>query len=346
MADLFLAEILEQPAALAATADYWLDAQLARRLRQLPPRPSSLVVLTGMGSSLDACYPACVFLNRHRVRAVAVETAELLYYHPALLSPDSLLVVVSQSGESAEPVRLLADLDPACPVVSVTNGLENFVARRSALALDLRAGPELTVSTKTYVSTIVALLALSHHVAGVEIDDFAAEVRRTIAALEQFLGDWEAPVQALVRLAQSRAHLWLVGRGPSLATAEEGALILGEAAHRPAKAISGGHFRHGPLELVSEHSGYILFTGERRTRELVLGLGRDIARYGAGVAWVGPGAPVHAGFASLLLLEDLDPCLLPVLEIVPIQLLAWSLARLQGRTIDGFEKLQKVTRTE
>jgi glucosamine--fructose-6-phosphate aminotransferase (isomerizing) len=342
MADLFLQEILEQPEALRSTCNAWLDGTLARRLGELlaGKRPS-LVLMTGMGSSLDACYPASAFLSSRGLRSAVIETSELIYCHAGLLGAGSLLVVVTQSGESAEPVRLVETLG-GIRIVSVTNGLDNSVARRSTLALDLAAGVEKTVSTKTYVSTLVALVALARALAGEPEAAFASEVDGAIGELERLLAARDARVAPLVDAVQACRDLQFVARGPSLATAHEAALILKEAARRPAEAVSGGHFRHGPLELVSERGAYVLFAGAPATRPLMLRLARDIARWGGRVVWVGPEGDEPARVA----LEERDPYLLPVLEIVPIQLLAWSLARSEGRTIDGFEKLTKVTRTE
>lgn len=344
--DLFLDEILEQPAALVGALRYWrAGADLRARLAALASDASGPVVLTGMGSSLDACYPASVFLNRRGRAAFPVETSELLHYFPEVVTPGTLLVVVTQSGESAEPVRLLERLAPGGRVVGVTNQPDSAVARRSALVVDLRAGPELTVSTKTYAATLIALGALAHVIAGDEINAYERQVEVTIAALEEFLRGWQSRVEPLVALAAARDHLSLVGRGPSLATAHEAALILKEAGHRVCEAISGGLFRHGPIETVSERSGYILFPGDPRTRDLIMGLGRDIRGHGGGVVFVGGDAGA-AGAGDTVAIAEVDPLLLPVLEIVPIQLLAWSLASREGRTIRGFDRLTKVTRTE
>lgn len=342
--DLFLTEILEQPQALRSSLAQARDAApLRSRLRETWRR-LRLVVFTGMGSSLDACYPACILLNERGLPAVAVETAELLHYYPALRSEDCLLIVVTQSGESAEPVRLMEELTPQTGVISVTNGLSNTVARRSMLAVDIHAGTELTVSTKTYVASIFTLVQLAYALLGVAPEENAQEFNETIDHVEKFLDGWRARIQPLVTLALSCRHMSLIGRGPSLGTAHEGALILKEAGHRLWEAISGGHFRHGPMELVSEDLGYILFPGSGSTRDLMLSLGRDISGYGGKVAYIGP-APV-TGNALWLTRPGGNPYLAAALDIIPVQLLAWSLASLEGRTINGFEKMGKVTRTE
>ena len=98
------------------------------------------------------------------------------------------------------------------------------------------------------------------------------------------------------------------------------------------------------MELVSKDFGYILFPGAGRTRDLMLRLGRDISGYGGNVAYIGP-APT-TGDGLWITLPGGNPYLVPALDIIPVQLLAWSLAFQDGRTINGFEKMGKVTRTE
>jgi glucosamine--fructose-6-phosphate aminotransferase (isomerizing) len=151
-------------------------------------------------------------------------------------------------------------------------------------------------------------------------------------------------VRPLVDAAAASSHLSLIGRGPSLASAHEGALILKEAARRSSEAVSGGLFRHGPIEVVSERGGYIFFPGDSATRGLILGLGRDIARYGGRVVYVGAAEEAEGG--ETVALPETHPLVLPILEIAPIQLLALALAAREGRTIGGFERLTKVTRVE
>src|SRR5881409_447430 len=130
--DLFLKEISEQPHALRSVLRHWegeaIQAMLRERLGEWRP---PLAIFTGMGSSLNACYPAAAFLNDHGLAAVAIESAELLHYYLALRAGSNLLVVVSQSGESIEPVRLMEELEPPAFVITLTNGLQNTIARKS-----------------------------------------------------------------------------------------------------------------------------------------------------------------------------------------------------------------------
>lgn len=144
--DSFLAEIAGQPDALRRAARA-LDEQLdtIEAVRDAGRRAGGGVVFTGMGASYDACYPAVNELAVHGVLALQIDAAELLHFRTPVLSAATVLVIVSQSGRSAEVVRLLdASEDRAeRPVVlSVTNGLANPLAVRADLRLDTRTGTE------------------------------------------------------------------------------------------------------------------------------------------------------------------------------------------------------------
>src|SRR5438105_1312153 len=150
--DPFLAEIAGQPAALRRSAA-GLHDQLAV-LRRVPAvRNGRQLIFTGMGGSYDTCYAPVTALASAGISGLMVDSAELLYFRRPTLSGATLMVVVSQSGESAEVVRLLEELHhtPDRPfVVSITNGQNNAVARMADVSLDSRAGQEKGPSTMTF----------------------------------------------------------------------------------------------------------------------------------------------------------------------------------------------------
>src|ERR1700730_3750991 len=116
-------EIIQQPAALSSVRKFYTSpgAIRATALRKLATRWPPLVVFTGMGSSLFAAYPAQAYLTSLGIRALVWETAELLHHHLKILRPDTLLVAVSQSGETVEIVRLLERVPPKLGIAAVVN---------------------------------------------------------------------------------------------------------------------------------------------------------------------------------------------------------------------------------
>src|SRR5580704_11802831 len=116
-------QVLQQPAVLADVRKYYSSSgaipikSLRKLVRNWPPT----VVFTGMGSSLFAAYPAQAYLSEQGIRALVWETAELLHHHLKILGPDTLLVVISQSGQTAEVLQLLKSLPAEARALAVTN---------------------------------------------------------------------------------------------------------------------------------------------------------------------------------------------------------------------------------
>src|SRR5206468_1619686 len=135
------------------------------------------LVFTGMGGSYDACYAPVTALASVGITGVMVDSAELLYFRRPTQAGRTLLVMVSQSGESAEVVRLIEQLDgePERPfTVSITNGLDNTLARLANVALDSRAGHEQGPSSMTFGAALVVLAALADVLAGRPVEEALA----------------------------------------------------------------------------------------------------------------------------------------------------------------------------
>ena len=353
--DSFLAEIGGQPDALRRAARALVDQRDTIEAVRDAGRRAGGVVFTGMGASYDACYPAVNELAVHGVLALQIDAAELLHFRSHVLSPATVLVLVSQSGRSAEVVRLLDALDgrPERPVVlSITNGLANPLAERSDLRLDTRAGTEEGPSTMTFASSLVQLAAVagalserSGRVGGVKVDPI--ERARTAAheaseAVETVLDDETlAP-----RLAGSADHETLVvlARGPARAAAEMGALTLKECGVT-AESYETAAFRHGPFELAGPGLSAVVVATEPETRSLDLGLAADLVGTGASVVVVSSEGDVPEGALGVRI-PSVDRLLSPAVSIVPIQLLAWRLANARGRVPGVYTRASKVTTHE
>jgi glutamine---fructose-6-phosphate transaminase (isomerizing) len=151
-------DLLSQPDALRDTIGQLSESKglqtLARRLQKGRFRN---VVLTGMGSSFHGLNPLLLQLTNAGHAAILVETSELIYYRRRLLTPDTLLIAVSQSGRSIEIVRLLNENHRQAPIIAVTNTADSPLGRRSTAMVLTCAGEEYSVSCKTYVCALLAL---------------------------------------------------------------------------------------------------------------------------------------------------------------------------------------------
>jgi glucosamine--fructose-6-phosphate aminotransferase (isomerizing) len=367
--DRYLEEILGQPAALTRAA-----AGLAEQAAVLDavagPARREPIVLTGMGSSHDACLAAASVLGRAGILATPIETAELLHARRPALAGAGLVVMVSQSGESAEAVRLaesiLSGVGRRPTVLTITNGADSRLSGLGDLALDTRAGVEVCPSTMTFAGSLVVLSAVCDILAGASAEDAvaAADWEASVAAVSagRLLAEPEACGARLERWLGGRRTIYALGRGVGLAAAEMTALSLMEAAGVPAAAMPTAEFRHGPLEIAGPGLAVVLFSLEDATDDLDRDFALELASAGAAVLLVGregrsavarsAEAASPLGFSSPddgvepIAVPETSRILAPAVAIGPLQLLARRLARARGRRPDAFALASKVTTRE
>jgi glutamine---fructose-6-phosphate transaminase (isomerizing) len=338
----YLQDILDQPRALEDTLDA-LDTSkplldLAQRLQK---GTFQRIVLTGMGSSFHALHPLNLQLISHGFTAIMVETSELIHYKARFFDANTLIVAVSQSGQSAEMVRLAEVNRKRSAVIAVTNTPESPLVKQATAALFTQAGREFSVSCKTYVTALIVLKWLSHILCQSEPKQSRRELRNAAPAVAAYLANWKEYVISLTEHLGHIRHLFLVGRGASLAAVGTGALIVKESDHFHAEGMSSAAFRHGPLEMLSEETFVVVFSGDDRTRDLNLRLLADIQHGGGRAELVGETAALHC-----FRLPEHGNSIRPILEILPIQMITLALATLAGREPGKFELATKVTTTE
>jgi glucosamine--fructose-6-phosphate aminotransferase (isomerizing) len=349
--DRFLEEIAGQPDALRRAAAALVDQRdLLDRVREAGQQSRTLV-FTGMGSSYDACYPVVNDLAGRGIPSLLVDAAELLHFRRPVLNAQTLITIVSQSGESAEIVRLVSELAKQRYrpfVISVTNGLENVLARRADVRLDTWAGREEGPSTMTFAAAMATLSGLARLLAGDSVDTAVDRTRTGAeqAALseERLLADPTAFASDLETWHDRRGLIVLLGRGPARAATEMGALILKESGVM-AESLESGMFRHGPLELAGPDMTAIVMATEPETRRLDLSLASDLVETGANVLVITPDGEAPKG-ARAIATGYLDRALTSAVSIVPVQLLAWRLAQTRGRRPGEYTRASKVTKSE
>src|SRR5438876_135379 len=251
-----------------------------KKLRDLAARLQKgkfkTVVLTGMGSSFHALHPLHLGLTNHGLTAIMVETSELVHYKSRLFDPKTLIVAVSQSGQSAEVVRLLEINRGKSSVIAITNTPGSPLAAQSNAAIVTRAGTEFSVSCKTYVTALVALQWLGDLLCGRDLRQTREELRSSCPAVRDYLSGWKDHVLSLAVPVSNMRDFFLVGRGSSLAAVGTGALIIKESDHFHAEGMSSAAFRHGPFEMLSDETFVLVFAGDSKTGDLNRRLVEDI----------------------------------------------------------------------
>ena len=338
----YLDDLLDQPRALRAT---WSrlkdDAVFARIASACAGSQFERIVLTGMGGSFFGFHPLSIELAEHGWTPMMVETSELIHFYPHLLTPSTLVVAVSQSGRSAETVRLMELNRGKATVIGVTNDVSSPLGAESAFAVLIAAGEEYSVSCKTYVSTVLALGMIGAALCGMEISERLRDLESAPDVAEGYLRNWESYGVELADLLSQVKDIFLVGRGSSLAAAHTGALIMKESDHVHAEGMSSAAFRHGPFEMLEKDVFVGVFAGEAKTRALNEQLFEDVR---------GTGAPAvlfaHDAERAACRLPEAHPALSPIVEILPAQMMTLALAALKGREPGRFDRVSKITSIE
>jgi glucosamine--fructose-6-phosphate aminotransferase (isomerizing) len=309
-----------------------------------------------MGGSYATCYPLAACLAEAGRTALMLGSAELLHFRAGILGPSTPVIAVSQSGESAELVLLAETIrgrTDGPPIVAVTNGRDNTLARTADLVLDTRAGEETGPSTSTFGAALVVLAGIGKVLGGATADaaceGLSREAERAAVSIERLLTTGALGDDVLAWLGV-REDVVVLGRGPARAAAEMAALTLKEAVGLAAEALESAQFRHGPLELAGPTLAAIVIATEPETEELDRALARELREAGAAVLEITraegvfaapePPAAFHVGIGAI------DRSIGPAVSMVPIQLLAHRLAIARGREPGTYVHSAKVTTRE
>ena len=338
----YLRDLLHQPLALENTlASLGTSKPLQDVATRLNQGKFQRVVLTGMGSSFHALHPLNLELISHGFTALMVETSELVHYKNRFFDPKTLIIAASQSGRSAEMVRLVQTNHKCCTVIAVTNTPDSPLAKHANATVFTQAGNEFSVSCKTYVTALMALKWLGGVLCERDLRRVRQELKHAGPAVAAYLADWKDYVHTLAQVLKNTRHLFLVGRGASLATVGTGALITKESTHFHAEGMSSAAFRHGPFEMLGDETFVLVFAGDAKTRDLNQRLLDDIHQQEGRAELVDQDTSLPC-----CRITEHGPSVRQILEILPVEMITLALALQAGREPGRFELASKVTTTE
>jgi glutamine---fructose-6-phosphate transaminase (isomerizing) len=336
----FEQDILEQPAALRRQAGY----DLPEGIRSLVEHGWDRIILTGMGSSHFAGVPTWRALARLGLPVWAIDTSKLLDT-PGLVTPRTLVIATSQSGESAEIVEMLNRVDSGTlkmgELIGVTDSASSALAQGSTITAMLNSGPEATVSTKSYLNSLAVHARLATAFAAGDDTRIVAEIDAAADSVATMIHQPDLEPRANSIIAESNRRIVAIGQGNDGATAHYAALIVKEASKVAVEGFVGGQFRHGPFELAGPGLTAILFGLRSRGRvPTLLRLAGDLVATGSQVLVVGDvrvdGAETLWSPPSSLFGELAN-------DAVVAELLAVALARANGVSPGSFAFGSKIT---
>ena len=337
----YIGDILSQPAALReALINYSSSA-----LDKINLAEFDRVILSGMGSSCYAAYPALIELSKQATPVQLVNAAELLHSLRGMIAPRCLLWLNSQSGRSAEPVNLLEQIEVQSParLLTFVNDVSSPMGERADVCIPIHAGEEATVSTKTYTNMLAVNLLAAIQLNGGNVDLAMQEMRAAADSMESYLVNWETRVQELDDALGEFDELFLIGRGASMSAVWNGSLTNKEAAKYAFEGMHAADFRHGPLEIVSEGFAALIFAGAGQTSALNRELAREIIGYGGNALWLDSAPDLEI---PTIFFPETSELTRPLVEILPMQMLTLAMANRKHIEAGKFRHLSKITDRE
>ncbi len=354
-------EIFEQPRAVAATLEGRLGSSGVLAGIFGPDAQPLLDKVQGVhivacGTSYHAGLIARVWIEKFARLPVNVEVASEYRYRDVVVPDHTLLVAISQSGETADTLAALRKSSQRgyLGTLAICNVPESSLVRESMLQLMTRAGPEIGVaSTKAFTTQITALalltleLAQSRGLAETELAKLAKQLAHLPQALQKAL-QREAEIEQLAAKIMHRQHALFLGRGAHFAVALEGALKLKEISYIHAEAYPAGELKHGPLALVDENMPVIAVAPNNAMFDKLQANLEEVRARG-GKLYVFADRQVtldHNTHEHIVRLDAGGLLIAPAVFTIPLQLLAYHVAVLRGTDVDQPRNLAKSVTVE
>ena len=354
-------EIFEQPRAIAETLEgrisgqTVLEAAFGLGAAEIFSKVQGIHIIA-CGTSFHAGMVARYWFESLAGIPCSVEVASEFRYRQPVVRRNSLVVAISQSGETADTLAALQEAKQRGfgASLAICNVPESSIVRETDLALMTRAGPEIGVaSTKAFTTQLVALLMLvivlgRRHGLSAQVEiDLVAQLKSLPARIEQALA-LDAQIEKLAERFADKHHALFLGRGTQYPVAMEGALKLKEISYIHAEAYPAGELKHGPLALVDANMPVIAVAPHNDLLEkLKSNLHEVKARGGELIVFADDSVDVEADpQIELFKIGSVPDPIAPIVFTIPLQLLAYHVAVLKGTDVDQPRNLAKSVTVE
>jgi glucosamine--fructose-6-phosphate aminotransferase (isomerizing) len=356
-----LKEIHEQPQAIIDTmrgrllqeaGDVQLDAEAIQGL----PDDIDRITLVACGTAWHACLVGKYLLERLAGIPCEVDYGSEFRYRDPILGPRSLVVVVSQSGETADTLGAVeAARERRTPVLAVCNVVDSSIARRATAVLYTHAGPEISVaSTKAFTTQLTALYLLGLRLGRKRgridaergrklVSDLVAIPAAVTEALER-----ERFIERVAKKYGNAHDFLYLGRGINYPVALEGALKLKEISYIHAEGYPAGEMKHGPIALINEEMPVVVIIPQDEVFQKTLSNLKEVESRGGRIIVVtdAPTAQLEEVAWEVLAVPRTNELLTPLLLTIPLQLLAYHVAVYRGTDVDQPRNLAKSVTVE
>jgi len=307
-------EISEQPDTILRAVDNNQIQQLVDNIKQ-----AKNLYITGSGTSYNAAEIAKYLMSKFAKIKINTLISSELPFSPNEIESGSTLITISQSGESAdvlEAVKIAKESNTK--ILSIVNLLNSSLSQQSSLAIGLNCGPEIGVAaTKSFTSQLAILYRITDQLCNGCI---SPDWKKVSDAISQVLSN-NLKIKELAKNLKEITDIYVLGRGIHLPIAREAALKLKELSYIHAEGIPGGELKHGPLALMDSNVYVIIINPSDSTYNDTLNSANEIKARGAKI--IGISDKKNDVYDHWIEIPSVDEALYPIIEIIPIQLLAY-----------------------
>ncbi|MFC4681963.1 glutamine--fructose-6-phosphate transaminase (isomerizing) [Exiguobacterium aestuarii] len=348
-----LKEMDEQPAVIRNIIQHYQnengDIELTEGVRELVSE-ADRVYIVACGTSYNAGLVGKDILERIAGIPTEVHVSSEFGYNMPLLSERPLFVFLSQSGETADSRAVLVEVKKrGYKALTMTNVPGSTLSREANETMLLHAGPEIAVaSTKAYTAQIAVLAILAYDIAratGKELPfDLMPELARVATIMDSIMAQKELFEDLAERYLKTTPNTFFIGRGLDASVCLEGALKVKEISYIQAEGYPGGELKHGSIALIEDGTPVIALISQPKTNLNIRGNVKEVVARGANACIISMQGVEHEN--DDFILPHVEPLLAPLINVLPVQLMAYYAALARGCDVDKPRNLAKSVTVE
>lgn len=359
--DFMLKEIHEQPRAIKDTLTSRVIKNTKIQLDDIDFTKEELeafdrVFIVACGTAYHAGLVGKTIIEKLAKIPVEVDIASEFRYRDPLITENSLLIVVSQSGETADTLAVLRDAKRiGARVLAITNVVGSSVSREAHHVVYTWAGPEIAVaSTKAYETQLIAMYILGIYfgeIKGTIDNELSEALKEELMNLSEKVKEILTQKEKLQKYASKNymdKDVFFLGRGLDYAVALEGSLKLKEISYIHSEAYAGGELKHGTIALIEDGTPIIALLTDEKLKDKMISNIREVVTRGAKILGIANEGDKEAKEVcdDVIYIPKTNALLTPVLSVVPLQLLAYYMAKQKGCDVDKPRNLAKSVTVE
>lgn len=346
-------EIYEQPVAIKNTIENFISNDFEKILKKID---CERILMTGCGTSWHAGLVGKYMIEEIAKIPVEVEYASELRYREPVIDKNTILIPISQSGETADTLGVVRKFKNKCKILSICNVENSSLTRESDFTIFTKAGPEIGVaSTKAFTTqlTILYLIALTfsfknNYISGSKLYEKFEELIKIPSEIEKILVD--VNIEKIAEIIYKKTNVLYLGRGINFPIALEGALKLKEVSYIHAEGYPAAEMKHGPIALIDENMPVIFISVKDKLMKKVLSNMAEVKTRKGFIICItdDPNELELKNLSDRLITIPYveNEYLKPILTVVPLQLIAYYVAIKKGLDVDKPRNLAKSVTVE